>query len=336
MSLMTVEETVAKIREGKILFLAGDESLLQKLPQGRWIGGTIHYFMTVEQGGVEENANTPTHLFVNELPEFVSFVKIANYTEANLSRIPADSHDHGFSLIIIPSESPAHFSYAQNAPNFRNIFFKNILGWIAGVHLSQLGTGVTAKVFNGDTGEVSDQNAVVMHLSLPPNRQAEVCILNLFQQGNGENITFDQAGFEIEDCFINGEKQNFARYLLDNKIDTRLPLVANYCGSMVNVSFQRIDEKKQRVHLYAPVFQNQTYKIAAPLPQNYVTEFRKKLRTQKNVQVPVFACNCILNYLYGELQTENTSPFVGPMTFGEIAYQLVNQTLVYIEITEND
>ena len=43
---------------------------------------------------------------------------------------------------------------------------------------------------------------------------------------------------------------------------------------------------------------------------------------------PVFACNCILNYLYGKLEGKKTGHLTGPFTFGEIAHQLLNQTLV--------
>ncbi len=49
---------------------------------------------------------------------------------------------------------------------------------------------------------------------------------------------------------------------------------------------------------------------------------------------PVLSCNCILNYQYGELEGRKIPPFTGPVTFGEVAYQLLNQTLVYVEITE--
>ena len=48
----------------------------------------------------------------------------------------------------------------------------------------------------------------------------------------------------------------------------------------------------------------------------------------------VFSCNCILNYLYSELEGKKTGSFVGPITFGEVAYQLLNQTLVYLKIED--
>ena len=38
--LITLEETVKLINEGKILHIAADDQLLAQLPKGNWIGGT--------------------------------------------------------------------------------------------------------------------------------------------------------------------------------------------------------------------------------------------------------------------------------------------------------
>ncbi len=46
----------------------------------------------------------------------------------------------------------------------------------------------------------------------------------------------------------------------------------------------------------------------------------------------LFSCNCILNFVYSNLEGLKTGQMVGPITFGEVAYQLVNQTLVYLTI----
>ena len=48
--LLTVAEASEAITAGAAVLVAGDESLLRQLPQGRWIGGTIPYFMT-DAGG---------------------------------------------------------------------------------------------------------------------------------------------------------------------------------------------------------------------------------------------------------------------------------------------
>jgi len=45
-----------------------------------------------------------------------------------------------------------------------------------------------------------------------------------------------------------------------------------------------------------------------------------------------FSSNCILNYLYGELEGKKIKNVTGPITFGEIGYMLLNQTLTFLYI----
>ena len=62
-----------------------------------------------------------------------------------------------------------------------------------------------------------------------------------------------------------------------------------------------------------------------------VKEFRDRIDSA-GARQPVLSFNCILNYQYGKLEGRKTPPYTGPVTFGEVAYQLLNQTLVYCEI----
>jgi hypothetical protein len=64
---------------------------------------------------------------------------------------------------------------------------------------------------------------------------------------------------------------------------------------------------------------------------DYAGAFRSRLSATDPAGV-VFGCNCILNFLYGELEGQAIGGVQGPVTFGEIAYQLLNQTLVTIRI----
>ena len=113
------------------------------------------------------------------------------------------------------------------------------------------------------------------------------------------------------------------------KIDTRLPLVANYSGAMINVSIKGVDTSSKVVDFYAPVFDDIEYRFAAPVA-DYVQAFNTQL--PQGTENVAFACNCILNFLYSELEGKKVPTMLGPMTFGEIAYQLLNQTLVYLTI----
>jgi hypothetical protein len=320
--LKSIQETVKDIQSGKRLALAGDETLLAQLPKGNWIGGTIPYFMDIQGGVISRD-----QIFVQDLTDSTVGATVAFYTAEELQRIPQDAPENGFSILIIPATSRAHVAYAQKAGDFEGLFMHTILGWISGVHLDDLGK-VSPKVFNGMTGTASDQDAVVLHCTIPADRMATIGTVNLFTQGTGDTITFEEEGFSVTNCLVNGARKNFAQYLNRMEVDTRLPLVANYAGAMVNVAFQAIQEADAAVDLYAPVFRNVDYRVAAPV-KDYIQAFKEAL--PRNTKA-IFSCNCILNFLYSELEGKVTEGIYGPVTFGEIAYQLLNQTLVYLEI----
>jgi hypothetical protein len=74
-----------------------------------------------------------------------------------------------------------------------------------------------------------------------------------------------------------------------------------------------------------------TYRAAKPVA-NYAQRFLDAVAPEGGQSV--FACNCVLNYLHGQLEGRRTGHLFGPMTFGEIAYQLLNQTLVHITVSK--
>ncbi|MBN1648211.1 MAG: hypothetical protein JW874_09275 [Spirochaetales bacterium] len=318
--LTGIEEVTGEIRKGKALLLAGDETQLARLPQGNWIGGTIPYFMGIKGGVISRD-----RIFSTELPEEAAIKQISEYSAATIRNITADAAANGFSFIIIPATSDVHIKYAQDAPNFPDIFVTPVLGWISGVHLDDLGK-VSPKVFNGKTGKVMEDRAIVMHCSLPKEKMARIGIVNVFEQGKGDVIKFPKEGFSVKTCLVGGKEEHFAAYIRQKKIDTKLPLVADYAGANVNVSIQEVLDDS--VNLYAPVFSDIEYMFASPVA-NYVSHFQSALPADAHA---VFSCNCILNFLYSELEGKVTSGMYGPVTFGEVAYQLLNQTLVYLEI----
>jgi hypothetical protein len=320
-SVMTVQDASELIRSGKRILVAGDESLLATLPRGEWIGATIPYFMS-EEGGLFARDRVQ----ITELPEFIHTATVKMYAPDEMEKIPADYKANGFSFVVVPGFSEAHQRFAHDCSNWPGVFDRPLVGWVAGFDLKDMGK-VTAKVYNGQTGETSSTKAAVMHVDLPANMYAKANIINLFHQGKGDTITFASSGFEATDCFVNGEKKNFAEYVESHKINTQQPLVADYAGAMVNVSFQTVDAKAGKVTLYAPVFPGVEYKIADPVV-DYEASFRKEF-DGKEIK-PIFTCNCILNYLYANLEGKKTGNLLGPITFGEIAYMLLNQTLVYL------
>ena len=327
--LLSIQETSELIAAGKVLSLAGDEALLAQLPKGNWIAGTIPYFIG-EDGGTE----TRDHIFVTELTQAdAAHIEVKTYSLETIKHIATDAPENGYTVVILPAMSPIHAEYANHGRDYDDMFIKPIVGWIAGVHLSDLGK-VMPKVVNGATGQVLAGDAVAMHVSLPSNKMAVIHILNLFRQNpQGDVITFPETGFSATQCRVNGEEVLFADYIAKVKLNSAYPLVADYNGAQINTSFQEVNQETKRVSFYAPVFAGIDYRQAAPVG-DYVHEFEALAKgAHENIE---FSCNCILNYLYGELQGRKTGDLNGPMTFGEVAYQLLNQTLVYLDVQTHE
>ena len=323
--MLSLDEAKAAIEAGKVLWLAGDEHLLSQLPKGRWIGGSIPYFMS-QDGGV----TSKDKIYVTELDATQARkVQIKQYNEATIQNIAKEAPDDGFTILLIPAFTDIHLNYAQNAPDYEEMFLKPIAGWITGIHLDDINTA-KPKVFNGGTGESSEDKALAMHVTLAPNKVANIGIVNIQKQNDSDSIEFPSTGFSVNKCLINGIETNFSDYIKENNINTQLPLVADYSGAMINVSIQEVNEENNTVAFYAPVFTGIEYKFAKPV-DDYISDFQNSIPDLKNGAA--FSCNCVLNYLYMGLEGKQAS-LTGPMTFGEIAYQLLNQTLVYLTIDD--
>ena len=159
--LASVAEVSAAIEAGKVLWLAGDEELLKTLPKGRWIGGSIPYFM-----GAAGGETTREKIYVAELdPSLAKRIQIKFYNTSTIQNIAKEAPDDGFTILLLPALTQMHLDYAHNAPEYEDMFIKPIAGWVTGLHLDDLGS-VSPMVINGGTGEVSTDKAVAMHVTL--------------------------------------------------------------------------------------------------------------------------------------------------------------------------
>ena len=315
-------EVARRITAGECLMLAGAEALLAALPPGNWIGGTIPYFM-LEDG----NRLCRDKIFVTGIPPEFS-PTIHRYQEAELPGIHAAAGSNEVSFVILPADSAVHTAFALHAPHYAGFALHPLVGWVAGIELG-LAHPAAPKVFCGGPAALGDC-AVTLRLRLPDDRGAQIKIINPFQPGPGDTIRFAASGLAATTAIINGREENLCAYLRRSGADTRLPLVANYCGAMVNVSLKTLDPENRRVEFYAPVVAGIEYRLARPI-EDYGAEFAARRQEVAPDQV-LFSCNCILNYLHSGLEGGTKGVLAGPATFGEIAYQLLNQTLVYVEI----
>lgn len=324
--LMKIEALSEKIKQREFLIIAADESIIRNLPSGNWIAGTIPYFMD-ENGGVVSK----DHCFVNTITGFAANMQpiITSYDKDSINNIAKETPSGGFTITIMPANSDVASEYSKNAPAYENMFFSPIIGWISGNHLDDI--NAEPKVAYNSSSQLRSDQAVVMHVPLD-QQFASVEAINIFERGDGPEIKFLSTGSEVLDCMIDGKPRNLNEYITENNIDVKLPLVGDYNGFDVNVSIKNTDNDDSTVAFFAPVFDEVSYKFARPIG-DYAERINKSIEA---AQIPTntFSFNCILNFAYGQLEGKNTGSFSGPFTFGEIAYQLLNQTLVYLKFND--
>lgn len=324
--LCDLVEVNALIEKGRILLLAGAEELLRRLNPGVWIGGSTVNFIGTE-GGVTDR----DHIFATDLTDVIQSARVVRYSEKTLSDISADYQDDGFSVLIVPGLSSIHSTFAHDVQGYPGIFHSPLIGWISGVDLSEIGSK-RPTVFAG-SGEALVDEAVAMHVLLKPAFAANIDMVNVFTQGDGPTIAFDENGWSTgSQCHIDGESMRLSDYIVGEKIDTRLPLVGIFGTAMINVSIRSVNKDSRTVDFYAPVFKGVQYRFAKPV-EDYTAAFDRYLTSREKV-TSAYSCNCILNFVYADLKGKRTGDFTGPITFGEIAYILMNQTLVYLRISE--
>jgi len=309
--------------DGRSLLLAGEETVLLNLPAGNWIAGTSGVFMTAKGGAASGGL-----IFYTDLTEDAESVRIERLTAAELPDLAAHYPANGFAILILPGMSGLLQAFAQHAADYKDIYTSPLTGWVSAVDRSAA-PGALPKIFAGTAEGFTDQ-AAIMYVTMPETKIARLDIINLFSPDKSVMLEFDENGFSATACRINGNRTNLARYMAEQNIDTKLPLLADYDGALINVAIQDIDAATGTVTFYGPVFKNIVYRFAGPVP-DYAAAFREAI-TEAADATPAFCCNCALNYIYGALAGKSTAPFMGPIGFGEIAYTLLNQTLVYLTI----
>ena len=322
--MKTFDEVSALIKEGRLLHIAGNSNLLRQLPKGDWIGGSTEYFMT-EDGGIVSDSL----LFVSEFAKEDSF-SICHYGMDNIDRVASEAYDTGYSILIIPFGSEVSMEYARHAPEYEGMYIKNIVGWVSGVNIAVLGQPEHPPiVVNGVTGEIYTGRAVALHLKVPEYQTVNVNIINIFSPDEkSPAIEFDQEGVTVTTCRVDGKKVVFADYIKQNNLDTKLPIIADCFGIGLNVDILSAEDGV--VQFGAPVFPSVKYYRAKNV-LDYEAAFNSTLMKLKDVR-SVFACNCLSNFLHGGLEGKKLDALFGPVVFGEIAYQMLSQTLVYVTV----
>ena len=319
--LLTAKETSDLIETGVFIVIAGADEILASLPRGNWIGGTTAYIMT------PKGQTPPPDCLMCSVLGKGGECRIAVLEQATLSQITDGRYKSGFTYLLLPAFSEVHYRYALEAPAIPGLFNQPIFGWVTGVHMSEIGER-SPKAFDGRTGIAYENAAVALHMELPSAFVVNIDLVNPFIEGNGPPIVFLETGFNGGVCTIDGRLTNFAKYLIEDNIDISMPLVANYAGELINVSIRAVNTACGDVQFFAPVVAGETYRLAEPRADytRCMAACARSLDRPENALV----CRCILNHLDPGLASADTAGFVGPVTFGEIAYILLNQTLVVL------
>ncbi|WCL82389.1 hypothetical protein PPO43_04655 [Saprospira sp. CCB-QB6] len=321
--LISPERCAQWISEGRTLIVAADAALLQQLPKGNWIGGSIPYFMSEEGGALLRD-----QVFVTDLTTEIENFSIKAYRAEDLEQMLADRPVNGFCYLLMPAFQDVQATYALEISQNISLFDVPTLGWVTGV---AWGEATAPIVVNGQDGTVYLDQLVALHAHLPAEKYAELSIVNIYEQNEGPDIQFLQDGYQAEYCLIDGERQNFLSYLQTHQIDLDYPLVGDFAGAELNTSIYQAEEGAQAVNFASPVFQSQTYRFAKNIADRQAS-FRSKLPPK--TESTLLAYNCVANFLQLSQNENYTKDYTYPFTFGEIAYLVLNQTMVILDIKQ--
>ena len=283
--LFTPNEVSDMILAGDNLLLAGDSKLLSQLPAGNWIGGDTTFFILYPENRTTSNDK----IFVSRLPDFVRKVEIREYDEANIQNIFNDGRQNSFTVLIMPWFTPIAVEYSLNSPHYENFALHPVCGWLAGISLEN--QTEKSYVMSGWSPGILSEKGIAMQVTLPENKFVDINIFNAYKQGRGDSIVFDYSSLTLTYAIINGEKRNFAQYLREVEHKSLFPLVANYSGSMINITILNVGETE--VTVSAPVFQGVDYRLA--VVNDEIAE--PELISDKII----FSVTCVGNYIQSEI-----------------------------------
>lgn len=322
--LFSIDETNQLINSGRKLIITADEILLDKLDKGDWIGGTIPYFMT-DAGGEKSK----DRLFVDDLTDIGTDFKFLEYDAQSIDSITTNNFENGFVILILPFGSEIQKNFSLNCLNYTDLLKNPLLGYVAGFDLND-NNNPTSYVYYGKNRGKSGIKGAAIHVALPENEVARVEIINPNSiDDNSPVFTFPVTSFEQSDCKIDGIDGNIADYLISIGHPTMgIPLISSTNGTLINRDIQLIDKENRKVNFFSPVYSDEKYKLAKK-SEDFTSLFKNKLQIDKNEAV--YSCLCLSFYLLGNLENKSIN-INGAFTFGEIAYQLLNQTAVFLLI----
>jgi len=309
----TIEKVKELLLQPHPLMIAGTKKTLEQLPAGNWIGGTIPFL--VDQSGKRLPED---QLEITRIAGSVSKAIIKVYDLDNIHQIRHEGFKNGFSMMIVPAESRIHHSFAMNSSVYPAADKNILLGWVAGYQEDQENQ---AYVIFGPKKKFLTDQAVSIHYKLREGFIPKVEKQNCFVPSDGPDLKFPQSGFSTDKIEVQGKSMKIKDFLKQYDIDYRFPLI-RLEERESNVSLKKLEG--DRLHFYAPIFKNQRYRWSRLASE----------KKEPTITDPVFSCNCILNHIENSV-TLCDHRIPGPVTFGEISENLLNQTSLLFHIKKD-
>ncbi|WP_234729863.1 DUF6976 family protein [Acidocella facilis] len=327
-AVATPKDVSRLIEAGHVLIVAGEEATLSQLPAGRWIGGTTAWFLLPDGVGPAQG-----RLIYTDLTGIARHAALFAFDETELPHLSTFYPPHGFAVLLLPGRSALLERVATSMLDWDGLYNAPLTGWVSGVALEALGQS-TPKIFCGN-GTPHDDRAALLYVTLPNELYPELSVINPFGVGAGPGIVFPDRGYASAGlCRIGGETMRLRAFLDQAVADPGLPLIADRDGALVNNTILNLGAAQEAVEFLCPLDPGLMYRFAEPLPA-YEAAFARAAR-DLDLAGAVLSALCIgsLRHLTAEMRRH--LPAVAPVTFGQIGYTVLTQTLTCLNIHRLD
>ncbi len=323
--LYSKQEVIDFINNGRVMLLTGSDKALAGLPKGNWIGGTSPYFVD-SIGKLDEEK-----IFVDDFTLVAQNCKLAVYDEKNIQDIAKNGYKNGFVVVTLPIDSQVYYTFANNALSYDNMFDNPVVGYVASTKFEDYGKA-SAYTAIGKDGNLTNKLAAVLYVELPDYLSARAEIENFDTiDTKSPKLVFPKTGFVQSDCTIDGKPGNIADFF-ENTIKPRLggytQMITSQNGALINRDIKIVDPKKGEVTFFSPVIAEDEYYLVDS-SADYLSIFNSSLGSKRNDVLSCFSC---ISYFFGGKFEGKSVCKNGVYTFGEIGYQLLNKTIVTLEI----
>jgi len=327
--LYSKQEVIDFINQGRVLLLSGSEKALSDLPAGKWISGTTPYFMDTV-GKINEDM-----IFVDDFTLIAKNAKVATYDKNSIKDIAVHGFQNGFIVVTMPIETDVYYEFSNYSLEYESIFNNPVVGYVSCMKLEDYGK-VKSKTGSGINGKLSEELASVLYVELPDHLAARAEIINLdtIDESTPE-IVFPKNGFVQSDCTIDGKSGNISEYF-ENVVKPKLggytQLITSQNGALINRDPKVVNVKTGETSFYSPIYAGDVYHLVKN-GLNYRQLFNEKLKAK---HADIAACISCVSYFFGGNFMGSNIVKNGVYAFGEIAYQILNKTIVTLEIDNVD